>query len=146
MVRPRRARTTGGGDDPVVSKDEDIGVDVSNGDVDQPLSMQCAADVDLNDMGVEELRTELRAARSQLRALQSQQKDKTCRIGALTTAPSPPDVAEMQEKVARLRREQQELEGVRDKAWKQLKAVVQEIGSLAHPDYLQSLQISKAQE
>eukprot|EP00775_Hariotina_reticulata_P010336 gene10336-10493_t len=107
-------------------------------------------DVDL--MTEEELRTELQAARTEIERLK---KDLAAKDAELATkeqssdvikAVQPQEMQELQQKLLHLRKEQQSADAARDKAWKQLKAVVEEISNLANPDYLQSLQIKSSQE
>ncbi|KAF6262561.1 hypothetical protein COO60DRAFT_615260 [Scenedesmus sp. NREL 46B-D3] len=102
-------------------------------------------DTPIEDMDVEDLRAELSLARAEITQLKAELAGKVQDRDTPYKGSKPADVQELQEKLQRLRKEQQEADAARDKAWKQLKAVVQEISSLANPDYLQSLQV-KAHE
>ncbi|WIA09246.1 hypothetical protein OEZ85_008654 [Tetradesmus obliquus] len=111
-------------------------------DKSEPQQLQ---DTPVEDMDVDDLRAELSLARAEIARLKSELGSKGQERDTPLKGSKPADVQELQEKLQRLRKEQQEADAARDKAWKQLKAVVQEISSLANPDYLQSLQV-KAHE
>lgn len=102
-------------------------------------------DTPVEDLDVEQLRNELNAARQEIVRLKSELAKASTDRDAPLKGSKPQEVQDLQEKLQRLRKEQQEADAARDKAWKQLKAVVQEISSLANPVYLQSLQV-KTQE
>lgn len=96
----------------------------------------------VEQMDVEQLRAELMAARAELAKLRSQ-AGTTAAAGKLGKQPE--EVQELHTKLQQLRKDQQEADAARDKAWMQLKAVVKEISDLASPDYLQSLVVPKPQ-
>lgn len=68
------------------------------------------------DMTVEELRAELLAARAELAGLKSNADS-----AAAPKVSKPQEVQELHTKLQQLRKEQQEADAARDKAWKQLK-------------------------
>jgi DNA repair exonuclease SbcCD ATPase subunit len=69
--------------------------------------------VPVEDLTLEQLRSELQSARSELAVLRAQ-------LGASAPA-TPPDVQALSDRLAALRREQEEADAARDKAWQQLK-------------------------
>lgn len=160
----------------------------------EPVQQQQAEEA-VEDLSPDRLRDELRAARAEIARLKAelaaagQGDDVPRKAAAAAGALKPPhEVAELQERLQQLRKEQQAADAARDKAWKQLKvrrapwlrarrppkvagssvvlamsgcrkpaarvaspacacccwllqAVVEEISSLAQPEYLQSLQV-----
>lgn len=90
-------------------------------DAAQPLSAgeePQASDKAVEQMEVAELKAELLAARAELAKLRSQVQ---ASAGAGKLLGKPQEVQELQSKLQQLRKEQQEADSVRDKAWMQLK-------------------------
>jgi len=85
----------------------------SSDDVANPVSTS-EQGKSVEDMGIEELRAELMAARAEITSLKAQSDA----AGKLS---KPQEVQELHVKLQQLRKEQQEADAARDKAWKQLK-------------------------
>lgn len=77
-------------------------------------------DTPVEDMSVDDLRAELSSARAEIARLNAELAKAQERDIPLKVSKSQ-DVQELQEKLQRLRKEQQEADAARDKAWKQLK-------------------------
>lgn len=85
----------------------------SSDDVANPVSTS-EQGKSVEDMGIEELRAELLAARAEITSLKVQ-SDASGKLH------KPQEVQELHVKLQQLRKEQQEADAARDKAWKQLK-------------------------
>lgn len=97
----------------------------------------------VDNMEQQQLKAEVLALRQQLAAKDTEIAQLKAELASakpsLPAGTKIPDVEQLKERLANLKKEQEEADKARDTAWAQLKNVVGEIQKLANPDYVNSL-------